>query len=414
MSISMSLSNLSVNFSNTSARLIQTNQTSVIIELNGIDYVDYTIRVMSVLIHVLYFVSIAFLKEFQSKNIFFQHHVNFVSLLLCIHYTFFIESKFPHFDNPLVNDILCKVSEFMWMMLNFLRLYALLALAVYRFIAVHHIHLFRKIKLFGILMMIGSSWIVSMILSLLLKFSLSTTYSKWYCTDGFNEDIKITIIYYVLRTLLGTILPSCIIIVFYKKILNKVRSSIGSTLNVPRSQIQQQNNNVEQVLNIFTVQPQNSNVLLDLEIYRTPFSANQFFKFACMFRVPETHSMSITTNTVAPNTNQALKNKMTKHNNFAKQILLINIIVISASVFSVMVSLNLVLISYTEYFHLDDALLYLRYILRIIFLFIQCGIPIVSWMFYPGTFHVVQFNNWFIAKIERVFLFLLLLIGNPE
>jgi hypothetical protein len=122
---------MNMNLSNTSTKQNNFSEAPVTIEVfSGIDYFDCTIRAVSALIHLLYFVSITFLKEFQSKNIFFQHHVNLVSLLFCLHYAFYINSKFPNFDSPAVNDILCKVSEFMWMMLNFLRLYALLALAV--------------------------------------------------------------------------------------------------------------------------------------------------------------------------------------------------------------------------------------------------------------------------------------------
>jgi hypothetical protein len=56
----------------------------------------------------------------------------------------------------------------------------------------------------------------------------------------------------------------------------------------------------------------------------------------------------------------------------------------------------------------------LRYVLRITFLIVQCGIPVVSWMLYPGKFHLVKFKNWFVVKMEQVFLFFILLIRSPE
>jgi hypothetical protein len=395
----------SIKLSNTSANINEPNQTVQL--FFPIDYADNTIRSASVIVHLLYFVSITFLKEFQSKNIFFLHHVNLVSLLFCLHYAFYINSKFPNFDSPVVNDVLCKMSEFTWIMLNFLRMYSLLALAIYRYIAVHHIQLFRKIKLFWILMMIGSSWIVSMVLSLLLKFSLSTTYSKWYCTDGFNEDINMTIVYYVLRTLLGTVLPSFTILYLYKKILFKVKVTADSTrLAKPALQ----NNNLAQVLEIFTIRPQREGNILDIETYRRmSVQTNRVHKFIHHLSkcIPKTTPKSV-------NRSISTLNRTKRHSYFARQILLVNLIVIFASVFSDLVSLNLVLISYSSEFCLYTKLLDMRYILRIIFLLIQCGIPIVSWMLYPGTFHVVLSKNWLIAKFEKIFLFVLLLIRNPE
>jgi hypothetical protein len=252
----------------------------------------------------------------------------------------------------------------MWMVLNFQRLYSLLALAVYRYVAVYYIHLFRKIKLFGILMIIGSSWVVSLIFSLVLKFSLSTTYSKWYCTDGFNYEINMTIIYYVLRTLLGTVLPSLIIFFLYKKILFKmIKTSIETTS--PQMLALNSHNNVRQVLEIFTLHPQQELNMIDIEaLRRAPFfSVNRIHRLFNRLsrRIAQTRTANI-------NRNNSRNNRAKRHYYFAKQIFLINMIVILASVFSVLVSLNLVLISYSDDFFLYSSLRDLRYALRIIFL----------------------------------------------
>jgi hypothetical protein len=257
-------------------------------------------------------------------------------------------------------------------------------------------------------MMIGSSWVVSLIFSLVLKFSLSTTYSKWYCTDGFNEEIEMTIIYYVLRTLLGTVLPSFIIFFLYKKILFKVKMSMDMA-RLPNPALQNPNN-VEDVLKIFSIYPPDDADCIDIETLRTPaYPANRIRMFLNRLtqRITETHQANI-------NRNNSTNHRAKRHFNFARQIFLINMIVILASLFSVLVSLNLVLISYSEDFFLYTPLRDARYVLRIIFLLIQCGIPIVSWMLYPGTFHYVLSENRFLAKIEDVFLFFLLLIRKPE
>jgi hypothetical protein len=269
----------------------------------------------------------------------FQHHVNLVSLLFCAHYAFYINSKFSHFDSPVVNDVLCKASEFTWMMLNFLRLYSLLALAVYRYIAVHHIQLFRKIKLLGILMMIGSSWAASLVLSLVLKFSLSTTYSKWYCTDGFNENINMTIVYYALRTLLATVMPSCIIIALYKKILTKVRVSMNSTLSDKRLTKINVNTN-RRLLRSIALKVAHNKIN-----FQEPTQNGTLENDRTVESIRKVSATALTSARVNLSGSRPERNK-----NFARQILLMNVIVIIASVFSVMVSLNLVLISYSDEF----------------------------------------------------------------
>jgi hypothetical protein len=181
-------------------------------------------------------------------------------------------------------------------------------------------------------------------------------------------------------------------------------------LSVPHAQAPQRNNNVEHTLNVFTVQHRDSNASLDLDIIRSPFSTNnRTINFICMRRTARTSPLSTITMT-----HTRAKISLTRHNKFAKQILLINIIVILASVFSILVSLNLVLISYTELFYLYASLLSLRYILRLTSIVVHAGIPIVSWMLYPGTFHFVQSNNWFMVKLENFFEYFLLLIRNQE
>ncbi len=98
---------------------------------NALNITDYTCRVAGVVVHCLYFISICFFNAFRTRQFLFLHHVNFISFIYFIHYCAYIKGYTSSLsNNPEINDIFCNVSEILWIILKFLRLYSLSLLAL--------------------------------------------------------------------------------------------------------------------------------------------------------------------------------------------------------------------------------------------------------------------------------------------
>ena len=70
----------------------------------------------------------------------------------------------------------------------------------------------------------GLVWCVSILIPTLLKLILNTTYSIYYCTDGYSKSsITISIVYYVLNTVLGNFVPTAIIFGLYFRLYNRLK-----------------------------------------------------------------------------------------------------------------------------------------------------------------------------------------------
>ena len=341
-----------------------------------IDYADCSIRVLAVLVHILYFCLIPFLKEYRTRTSLCLHNINLVSMLYCIHYVFYINSKYLTYKEQRL-DIICRISEFFWMIFSFARLYSVLALAIYRYAAVYCIHLFKRINKSTkkVILMVSVPWLVSCLFSAILKFSLGTSYSKWYCTDGFSEDMNNFIFYYILKLFLTSILPSIAIFVLYRKILTKMKQL---------SEKFRQNKTGKRNSEIFILQ---ENLIIprssSLHSRRRPNSSMSiWFKYLFF------------TNRVHVEQNSYGMSSTKKQKNLAKQIFLLNIFSIFNSLFSLVVSIQLILISHPRFFYIYYTLRDMRYSFRMSFLVIQTATPIISLVLYPGKLNLIGTKNF--------------------
>lgn len=110
---------------------------------------------------------------------------------------------------------------------------SVLLLAVYRYVACFQPNLYKRInsRLLYIYGLIVGSWVISFLLPLVWKFSLGTTYSIYFCTDGFNPDsLAYSIIYYVINLMLSSAIPFVVIVVLYVKIYKRLEQQSRKAL----------------------------------------------------------------------------------------------------------------------------------------------------------------------------------------
>lgn len=195
---------------------------------NPFAYIDFVSRSYSCLIHILYFLYVALKKnsELRLRSCLFLHNINLVTLLIAILYVIYIPVRSPSFADPILNDILCNITEYLWSLLKYCRVFSLLLLAVYRYIACMNVQLYKRInsRLRNLYAQIIGCWLISLLIPLIFKFSLGTTYSPYYCLDGYAPNrLDMTIIYYVFNTILSSFLPTIVIIILYIKIFKKLK-----------------------------------------------------------------------------------------------------------------------------------------------------------------------------------------------
>lgn len=198
------------------------------------NYVDFIARCYDCIIHLIYFVYVALKSdsELRTRSCLFLNNINLATFSISILYVFYIPTRAPSFANPTLNAVLCTLTELAWSCLKYARVLSLLVLAAYRYIGCFNVPLYKRInsRLIYIFGIIATSWIVSLLVPLITKFALRTSYSTYYCTDGYVADqISLSIIYYAVNTVLSSVIPSIGIIVLYFKIYEKLKEQVNKT-----------------------------------------------------------------------------------------------------------------------------------------------------------------------------------------
>lgn len=195
---------------------------------NFVNFIDYVVRCYGLVVHLLYFIYLFFKKdsELRLRSYFILHNVNVTTLLVALVYTAYIPSTAPFFADAFTNQILCRLTEIFWMWIKYARVYALLLLAIYRYIGSSRLRLYNYINCQGIhiFMLIFFTYVISLVIPTIVKFSLRTTYSIYFCTDGFAPNsVTNFVIYYVVNTILSSILPTIVIFIIYAFVYCKLR-----------------------------------------------------------------------------------------------------------------------------------------------------------------------------------------------
>ncbi|CAF1001316.1 unnamed protein product [Brachionus calyciflorus] len=308
--------------------------------LRPVSYFDLTIRMISLIIHIIYFIILLKVKNLQTRTYIYMHHVNFISLFYILHYVVYFNNRTVILDHSSrIIHILCETSEIVWGVQKLLRTYSILLLAFYRYLAVYNQNLYRKLNKTPIFIFtsIAITWIFSLAFTYVFKIVFSSTHSKYFCSPGYSNIILNIIIYFVLVNLICNILPIVLILLIYIRITDKLQ------LNKKK-----------------------------LGVKIEPYSSD-----------PQ----------------QKLKQKEIK---FAKQIILMNIFTVMSSALSIVVNFQIVLASHEKFDFLDNLFADLRPVFRGLFLIFQTSIPVLSILYNPDVNVYCQFSK-FILLLKKFF-----------
>jgi hypothetical protein len=272
----------------------------------SVSYIDFGVRVLGLVIYVVYFLAVFRIAEFRKATFFYLHQVNLIGLLYCLMYTFFINNRNPKFASAWLNNFLCTWCELAWSVLKFMRILSILQLTIYRYLAMFKLTAFKrlnqsKLKLFALF---AVSWTLSILTTVVLKFSLQTNYSIWFCIDGSSSDLVRSIIYYVCVVGITIFIVICNIALGYK-----MKNHLSGQSR--------------------------SRKMGELKATRTNFK-------------------------------------------FIRNLFVLNCLMLSASISSLAIDFQVIILEQKQYWYLDNASEIVRPILRIIFILILSFIPITS------------------------------------
>lgn len=182
-----------------------------------LNWIDNTFRVILFISHIIYFLFVFLYKEFRNISYYQIHHSNLIGLITSIHYCLWINrTEIIKRDQPL-EALLCTMAEISWILFRQARAYSILVLAIYRYIAVYHLGVFKRIIESYKYSLISSSsvWIISSVIFLIGKYSTNVTAGPFLCFDGYSNILYESYIYYAFTSFFGLFLPLIIILVIY-------------------------------------------------------------------------------------------------------------------------------------------------------------------------------------------------------
>lgn len=196
-----------------------------------LNVIDIIIRVTFLSTHISYFIMIFLFKEFQKLSYLNMHHSILIGLFLSILYCSWIAETESLISDSILRNLFCTISEVCWALFRMARAYSILALAVYRYLAVYSGPTFKKIsksKIY-IFLTVFLVWIFPIFIFVIFKFSFQT-YPGLLCLDGFTTDLKNSIIYYVFTTILGVLIPIILVVIAYALVHIRLKN-IASALS---------------------------------------------------------------------------------------------------------------------------------------------------------------------------------------
>ena len=204
---------------------IISESTNITVETESfINYIDYSMRIVSLIIHIIYLLCIWRIKDLQTRQLLYLHHVNIIGLIYTVHYVCYIFGQSPDFGSAFANDLVCNISSMIWMITKFMRMFSLLLLAIYRYTAVYYITLHRNFtrSLGYMILAIMVTWIIAVLFSISFKYSFNTTYSIFYCFEGDSEDLSLVTWFMIINNTFAIVLPSILIAYLYLRIVHRI------------------------------------------------------------------------------------------------------------------------------------------------------------------------------------------------
>ena len=213
-----------------------TNSTKPFIDYVNIALtnISFSVNVITLALHLVYFVIIIFSEELKKRTFLYANHAILASIFYPMFMTIYTYITYPNTADPNINRILCTVSEIGWIFSNYIRMFSILLIALYRTLAVFKITWYKKINESYVLLIspLIIIWIISIGCPIAAKFIFETGVSPSLCLDGYSLSPGLTLGYFFFNYTIMTFAPAVLIVVIYVRITRKL-NSMSSIFNKP-------------------------------------------------------------------------------------------------------------------------------------------------------------------------------------
>ena len=206
----------------------KTNSTQPPIDYVNIvlNNVNIVVDVITLALHLAYFLLIFLSDELKKRTYLYANHAIVASIFYPILMTTYLFITYPNTPDPNLNRIFCTLTETAWIFSKYIRMYSILLIALYRYLAVFYIKWYKKINDSYVLLIspLVLIWIISIGCPIASKFIFQTTVSPALCLDGNSQSFGMTLGYFFFNYTIMIFVPAALILIIYVRITLKLNS----------------------------------------------------------------------------------------------------------------------------------------------------------------------------------------------
>lgn len=185
----------------------------------------YMFSSFSVLVsNLVYFLLLLIKRKLNKLSYVHIHQINLVGLFQGILVTSWSFSFRFQIEDETLYQVVCFTSELLWGTLKHVRAYSVMTLAIYRYMAVFHNLIYKKISASYkyIILSILFAWIFPIVTFLIVKYATRSKSNETFCLDGQNENINMIYVYFSVTSFIGFVTPAAIVCILYVRIKSEL------------------------------------------------------------------------------------------------------------------------------------------------------------------------------------------------
>ena len=186
----------------------------------------HSLSSLSVLVaNIIYFVVLILNRKANKLSYMHMHHINLIGLFQGLLIVGWSMSRYFNVQDEQVNSVLCFVSEILWGILKHIRAYSVMILAMFRYCAVFHNLIYKKISSSSkyIFLAVLIAWLFPSAVFFITKYATQSISNDMYCLDGDSKSLTMIYIYFSVASVIGFIIPTIVVCIIYGRIRSELQ-----------------------------------------------------------------------------------------------------------------------------------------------------------------------------------------------
>lgn len=195
-----------------------------------LNYGSIALNFLTLSLCLAYSLFIFIFKKLRKRQYLYMNHANLCGIVYAAMAAGYSINPYPNFTQPELNLQICLMSEILWIFGKYIRMYSIILVAVYRFIAIFKFNWYRKLNTSYVYLCtpIVLVWLWSLVLPLASKYIFGTSINKnnsFYCLDGYSKSSKAVLSYFFFNYTFMLFLPTAGIVFMYIRIMQRLNDT---------------------------------------------------------------------------------------------------------------------------------------------------------------------------------------------